>query len=224
MGCCCSENRSGSFEAISISTRTLSALDLEFFVLESRERASNVRPLGIVKPPTGTRSAARFADVKQHVKRTDPVALTTYTAAVHAVSALLEAVGIERPPMLANMVISSPCGLSERRYLAGAEFELALPISVLAPGQSLNIPAAAYAKGLQIAYPRIAAELTEIQRMADYTVAALAHLDTSIARRRARSKAATNKPRGAAGRQYHTQTPCPEPNLCTTLRYRWQNA
>ena len=116
---------------------------------------------------------ARTADVKQYVKRTDPAALVTYTAAVHGVPALLEALGIERAPMLANMVISNPFGLPERRYLAGAELELALPISVLAPGQSLNITAVTYDQGLQIAFLGIAAEVPDIQRMADYTVEAL---------------------------------------------------
>ena len=37
--------------------KALSALDLAFFVLESRERMSNVGPLAILKPPPRTRSA-----------------------------------------------------------------------------------------------------------------------------------------------------------------------
>jgi len=158
-------------------------------------------PLGAARATPLQRLAqicARTADVKQYVKRTDPVALTTYTAAVHAVPALLEAMGVERAPMLANILISNPFGLSERRYLAGAELELALPISVLAPGQSLNITAATYDKGLQIAFLGIAAELPDIQRMADYTVDALAQLDSGVTRRRARPRAAAAKPRGTA--------------------------
>jgi hypothetical protein len=97
-------------------------------------------------------------------------------------------------------VISNPFGLPERRYLAGAELELALPISVLAPGQSLNITAATYDKGLQIAFLGIAAELPDIQRMADYTVDALTQL-AGITRRRARPRAATAKPQGTARRK-----------------------
>ena len=105
-------------------------------------------------------------------------------------STQLEALGIERAPMLANTLISNPFGLPERRYLAGAELELALPISVLAPGQSLNITAATYDKGLQIAFLGIAAELPDIQRMADYTVDALAQLNSGVMKRRARPRAA----------------------------------
>jgi len=161
-------------------------------------------PLGAAKATPLQRLAqicARTADVKQYVRRTDPAALITYTAAVHAVPALLEALGIERAPMLANMVISNPFGLPERRYLAGAELELALPISVLAPGQSLNITAATYDKGLQIAFLGIAAELPDIQRMADYTVDALAQLVAGIKSRRTRPKAAASKPRGTPQRK-----------------------
>jgi uncharacterized MAPEG superfamily protein len=76
-----------------------------------------------------------------------------------------------------------------------------LPISVLAPGQSLNITAATYDKGLQIAFLGIAAELPDIQRMADYTVDALAQLDSGGTRRRARPRAAASKPQGTARRK-----------------------
>jgi hypothetical protein len=117
------------------------------------------------------------------------------------VPALLEALGIERAPMLANMVISNPFGLPERRYLAGAELELALPISVLAPGQSLNITAATYDKGLQIAFLGIAAELPDIQRMADCTVDALAQLIACGTKRRARPQAVASKPQATARRR-----------------------
>jgi hypothetical protein len=55
----------------------------------------------------------------------------------------------------------------ERRYLAGAELEMALPVSVLAPGQSLNITAATYDQGLQIAFLNIAALIPDIRRLAD---------------------------------------------------------
>jgi hypothetical protein len=162
-------------------------------------------PLGAAKATPLQRLAqicARTAEVKQYVKRTDSAALITYTAAVHAVPALLELLGIERAPVLANMVISNPFGLPERRYLAGAELELALPISVLAPGQSLNITAATYDKGLQIAFLGIAAELPDIRRMADYTVDALAQLVTGITRRRTRPKAAASRPRGTPQRKH----------------------
>lgn len=142
--------------------------------------------IAILQFPLGTAGATplgrlaqirqRTAAVKQYVGKTNASALVTYTAAVHGIPALLEALQVPRAPMLANMVISNPFGLPERRYLAGAELEMALPVSVLAPGQSLNITAATYDQGLQIAFLGLAAELPDIQRLADLTVQALAQL------------------------------------------------
>ena len=37
-------------------------------------------------------------------------------------------------PLLANLVVSNPFGFAEARYLMGAEVELSMPISVVAPG------------------------------------------------------------------------------------------
>jgi len=100
----------------------------------------------------GPRARGVVAEVKQHVKRTDPAALVAYTAAVHGVPALVEALGLKRAPMLANLVISNPFGMPERRYLAGAEVESALGLSLLTHGQSLNISAVTYDKGLQVLF------------------------------------------------------------------------
>lgn len=119
---------------------------------------------------------ARTAEVKSHARRTDASALVTYTAAVHGVPALLEALRFRRGPQLANMMISNPFGLPERRYCGGAEIEMALPLPVLAPGQSLNITAATYASGLQLAFLGLAAQVPDIQRLADLTVGAFEEL------------------------------------------------
>jgi diacylglycerol O-acyltransferase len=142
--------------------------------------------IAILQFPLGTAAASaqerlaqvmqRTADLKSHVRRTDATALITYTAAVHGIPALLEALHVPKAPMLATAVISNPFGLPERRYLAGAELEMALPVSVLAPGQALNITAASYDQGLQIAFLGLAAVLPDIQRLADDTVEALAEL------------------------------------------------
>jgi WS/DGAT/MGAT family acyltransferase len=140
---------------------------------------------------------ARTAELKRHVKRTDPHALITYTAAVHGIPALLEALRVPKAPMLATAVISNPFGLLERRYLGGAELEMALPMSVLAPGQSLNITAATYGEGLQIAFLGLAAELPDIQRLADEAVAAFQTLLAEVPAQRVhstRSRRSTRTP------------------------------
>ena len=143
----------------------------------------------------------RTAELKDHVRRTDPTALVTYTAAVHGIPALLEALRVPKAPMLATAVISNPFGLPERRYLAGAELEMALPVSVLAPGQSLNITAATYDKGLQIAFIGLAAELPDIHRLAELTVQAFAELTRpprAAGKKRARRTASPMPPKETA--------------------------
>lgn len=88
----------------------------------------------------------------------------------------MEALNFKRGPKLANMMISNPFGLPERRYSAGAEIEMALPLPVLAPGQSLNVTAATYDQGLQLAFLGLAAQVPDIQRLADLTVSAFEEL------------------------------------------------
>ena len=136
------------------------------------------------------------AKVKQHVKAGSATALATYTAAVHGIPALFELLNFPDAPMLANMVISNPTGVKERRYLAGAEVEMMLPLSLLAPGQSLNITAVTYGDGLQIAFLGLAAELPDIQLLADFSVDAFAELTAPvkpIARARPRGTTASRK-------------------------------
>ena len=123
----------------------------------------------------------RTAEVKDHVKRTDATALITYTAAVHGIPALLETLGVRKAPTLANAVISNPFGLAQRCYLAGAELEMILPVSVLAPGQSLNITAVTYAEHFQIAFLGLEAEMPDIARLAELTTLAFAELTASVA-------------------------------------------
>ena len=74
------------------------------------------------------------------------------------------------------MLNSNPFGLPERRYLAGAAVEMALPVAVQAPGQSLNITAVTSDQGLQIAFLGIEQALPDIQQIADFTVQAFEQL------------------------------------------------
>jgi diacylglycerol O-acyltransferase / wax synthase len=116
------------------------------------------------------------ARVKSHVRQTGPDALVNYTALVHAVPAALELLKVSRAPVLANAVISNPGGYDEKRYVAGAELEIGLPVSVLAPGQALNITVATYGRKLQVAFLGLEASLPDIQRLADLTVHAFDEL------------------------------------------------
>ncbi len=141
----------------------------------------------------------RTAHVKTHVRRTNASALATYTAAVHGVPALLETLRFERGPMLANMMISNPFGLPERRYLAGAMIEIALPVSLLPPGQSLNVTAVTYDQNLQLGFIALAAQVPDLQRLADLTASALEELtrDPAAGRAQQSTRRPTNPQRPA---------------------------
>ncbi|MBL0087523.1 MAG: DUF1298 domain-containing protein [Ideonella sp.] len=118
----------------------------------------------------------RTGEVKEHVRRTDASALITYTAAVHAIPAMLETLRVPKAPTLANAIISNPFGMPYRAYLAGAELEMILPVSMLVPGQSLNITAVTYAEHLQIAFLGLEAQMPDIGELATFATEAFAEL------------------------------------------------
>lgn len=153
---------------------------------DSADSARTGNHIAVLQFPLGAAAASPLerlqqirqhtAEVKQHVKRSDAAALVAYTTLVHLVPALLEVAGLPPQLVLANAVISNPFGLPERRYLAGAEVEMALPVSLLMPGQTLNITAATYDQGLQIAFLGLQAEVPDVQRVAELTSQAFAEL------------------------------------------------
>jgi WS/DGAT/MGAT family acyltransferase len=116
------------------------------------------------------------AAVKAHVRQTDPTALVNYTTLVHGIPAVLELLHVSRGPALANAVISNPGGYTDKRYVAGAEMEIGLPVSVLAPGQALNITIANYDAHLQVAFLALEASIPNVQRLADLNVSAFDEL------------------------------------------------
>ena len=58
---------------------------------------------------------------------------------------------------------------------------MVLPVSVLAPGQSLNITAATCAEHCQIAFLGLEAEVPDIERLAELTTQAFAELTAPAA-------------------------------------------
>jgi WS/DGAT/MGAT family acyltransferase len=171
--------------------------------------ASGGNALAILQFPLGAPAASPLerleqvrletAKVKAHVRQTGTEALVNYTALVHAVPAVMELLNISRAPVLANAVISNPGGYTEKRYVAGAELEIGLPVSVLAPGQALNITVATYDRNLQVAFLALESSLPDIQRLADLTVNAFDELQAAAApRRRARAPRAAKTAKAAA--------------------------
>ncbi|MBL0151250.1 MAG: DUF1298 domain-containing protein [Ideonella sp.] len=96
----------------------------------------------------------------------NPETVMLYTTVVHALPTLLERVGIKRPLRVSNLLFSNPFGLATRCYLMGAEVELALPMSVVAAGQMLNITVVTLADHLQVGLLGIPGAIEHIDQLA----------------------------------------------------------
>ena len=118
--------------------------------------------------------------VKEQVRTLSGSALTVYSIAGHALASAIESLGLRELPMLANAVISNPAGLEHRAYFNGAEVELALPVSVVAHHQVLNITVTTYVDGLHVTFIALEEAIPDLERLADYTVTALAALDADL--------------------------------------------
>jgi WS/DGAT/MGAT family acyltransferase len=137
----------------------------------------------------GASPAQRLADivqetgqVKKEMRELDGGALTLYSIVQHSIASTIESLGLSELPMLANAVVSNPAGFQKRLYFNGAEVELALPISVVAHHQVLNITVTTYVDDLHITFIALKEAIPDLQRLADYTAAAAAELDADLAR------------------------------------------
>jgi diacylglycerol O-acyltransferase / wax synthase len=120
--------------------------------------------------------------VKEQVRAVSAEALAAYTILVHAAASAIESLHLGQLPMLANAVVSNVYGLAERRYFMGAAVELALPVSVVAHHQTLNITAGTYVDKLHVTYMAVREALPDIQRLADAAVKAFAELEADLIR------------------------------------------
>ena len=122
-----------------------------------------------------------------------------HSVIAHALPGLWEALGLQAAPLLANLVVSNPFGFTGERYLMGAEVDLALPVSVIAPGQVLNITASNYVDRYQITFIAVTEAVPDLGRLATYTEEAFATLAASLSgegtkrRGRGRAKATRGK-------------------------------
>lgn len=118
--------------------------------------------------------------VKEQVHGVSPESLAAYTILVHAAASAIESLHLGQLPMLANAVISNVYGLTERRYFMGAAVELALPVSVVAHHQTLNITVGTYIDKLHVTCIAVREALPDIQKLADAVVEAFAELEASL--------------------------------------------
>ncbi|HET7204783.1 MAG TPA: wax ester/triacylglycerol synthase domain-containing protein [Steroidobacteraceae bacterium] len=136
--------------------------------------------------PGGT-PAQRLADVvretrtvKDEIRALSPDALFFYSIAEHAVASAIETLNLGELPMLANTVISNPAGIDGTVYLNGLPVELALPVSVVAHHQVLNITVSNYGGDLNVTFIALREALPDVQRLADATARALVELQRSV--------------------------------------------
>ena len=139
--------------------------------------------------PGGT-PAERLADivaetrlVKEEVKSIGADALFMYSIFEHAVASAIESLNLGDLPMLANAVISNPAGLEGKVYFNGLPVELALPVSVVAHHQVLNITISNYDDELHVTFIALREAVPDVQRLADATMHALVELQRSLAQR-----------------------------------------
>ena len=145
---------------------------------------------------------ARTRALKSEVHGGAQDAAMLHSVIAHALPGLWEALGLTRAPLLANLVVSNPFGFTEQRYLMGAEIDLALPVSVIAPGQVLNITAASYVDRYLIAFLAVTEAVPDIDRLARYTEEAYATSRGEPAgdgeKRGARARSKAKRKKGAA--------------------------
>jgi diacylglycerol O-acyltransferase / wax synthase len=128
--------------------------------------------------------------VKEQLQAVSPESLTAYSILVHAAASAIESLHLGQLPMLANAVVSNLYGLTERRYFMGARVELALPVSVVAHHQTLNITAGTYVDKLHVTFMAVREALPDVQKLADGTVQAFAELEADLVGQRNRRRPA----------------------------------
>ena len=82
--------------------------------------------------------------MKREVRVLSGDSLMLYSILGHSLASTIESLHLGELPMLANVVISNPAGFKERVKFNGADVELALPISVVAHHQVLNVTVTTY--------------------------------------------------------------------------------
>lgn len=138
----------------------------------------------------GGSPAQRLADIvretrvlKEEVRTLSSAALYLYSICEHAIASAIETLNLGELPMLANAVISNPAGLEGTVYFNGVAIELALPVSVVAHHQVLNITVSNYGENLDVTLIALREAIPDVQVLADLTIAALHDLEQSLSRK-----------------------------------------
>jgi len=136
----------------------------------------------------------------QHVKElyrdlASQVALSIYLGVTGVPFLLAQIAGQPERVHAQTLVISNVRGPGERRYVNGAELLAAYPMSVLAPGQGMNITVISHGERLDVAVLVCPSLVPAPQEIADAIAASVTELEHALAprRRAARKSAQTTK-------------------------------
>ena len=153
----------------------------------------------------GAKPAERLAQIvqetremKREVRTLSGDSLMLYSVLEHSLASTIESLGLGELPMLANVVISNPAGLERRVYFNGAEVELALPVSVVAHHQVLNVTITTYVDELHVTFIALREALPDLSRLAGYTAEAIGQLAAGSKRRPRRPTTRPPRQRRAA--------------------------
>jgi diacylglycerol O-acyltransferase / wax synthase len=118
---------------------------------------------------------------KEHVQSLPRDAMLQYTLLLMApyMGTLLTGIGGRTRPMF-NITISNVPGPEQALYFRGARMEASYPVSLVTHGQALNITCQSYDGYLNFGYTGCRDSLPHMQRVATYSGAALAELETLL--------------------------------------------
>jgi diacylglycerol O-acyltransferase len=186
------------------------------------DRAGAGNRITILQVPLGRPDgspAQRLADVvretrmlKDEIRTLSPDALFYYSILEHSLASAIETLDLGEVPMLANAVISNPAGLEGPVYFNGLPVELALPVSVVAHHQVLNVTVSNFGNDLNVTFIALREAVPDVQSLADGTVRALHELEQAVTPRPARPR----RRRGTSRRVTRVppaESPRPAPTL-----------
>jgi len=128
-----------------------------------------------------------------------PTALNIYVGLTTLPFALFSLLGQADKSHAQNVVISNVVGMREKRYTNGALIESDYPMSLLVPGQAMNITVISRANMLDVAVLVCPSLIPEPQRVGDAIAESLEELEQALANKRRR--AAGRKASRRAGRR-----------------------
>ena len=146
------------------------------------------------------RSSSRHAKELIH-DMPSPTALNIYVGLTTIPFALFSLVGQAEKSHAQNVVISNVVGMREKRYSNGSLIEADYPMSLLVPGQAMNITVISRANMLDVAVLVCPTLIPEPQRVGDAIAESLDELERALVQKKRRMSARRSQKKTAAGRR-----------------------